>query len=142
MSDRESDAEELLEAISPERCRDLLGAVQFGRLATVEAGRPVMLVLNHVVDGDDVWFRTSEDSRLARLTRDGVVLHAIFEVDSAFPVGQSGWSVMATGHLKREQDETRAAQVRSKITAWAEGERDAVLHLEVHELTGRRVGPL
>jgi hypothetical protein len=30
--------------------------------------------------------------------------------------------------------------LRSRLTAWAQGERDVVLHLEVQELTGRSVG--
>jgi uncharacterized protein len=133
---------ELVTELTPDQCRNLLGAVRFGRLATVDSGRPVLLVLNHVVDGGNVYVRTREDARLARLTDGGVVRHAVFEVDSAFPVGESGWSVMATGHLAREQDEGRAERVRSQLTAWAHGERDVVLRLEVHELTGRQVGPL
>jgi nitroimidazol reductase NimA-like FMN-containing flavoprotein (pyridoxamine 5'-phosphate oxidase superfamily) len=135
-------APELMTELTADQCRNLLGAVQFGRLATVDRGRPLMLVLNHAVIDGNVYVRTREDARLALLTGGGVVLHAVFEVDSSFPVGQSGWSVMATGHLAREQDEARAGQVRSKLTAWAHGERDAVLRLEVHELTGRQVGPL
>jgi uncharacterized protein len=141
-ADHGHDIDELLEPIPPEHCRDLLGAVQFGRLATVDQGRPRMLVLNHVVEGGDLYFRTRPDARLAELTEGNVVVHAVYEVDSAFPAGQSGWSVMATGHLKREYDETHAARLRSQLTAWARGDRDLVLHLEVHELTGRRVGPL
>ncbi len=133
---------DLMTELTPDQCRNLLGAVQFGRLATVDSGRPVLLVLNHVVVGGDVYVRTRDDARLARLTEGGIVRHAVFEVDSAFPVGESGWSVMAAGHLKREHDEGRAARVRSQLTAWAHGERDLVLRLEVHELTGRQVGPL
>ena len=133
---------ELMSELTSDQCRNLLGAVQFGRLATVESGRPLLLVLNHTVAGGNVYVRTHEDSRLARLTREGVVLHAIFEVDSSFPVGQSGWSVMAEGYLAREPDEARAAKVRGELTAWAHGDRDVVLRLEVQELTGRQVGPL
>ena len=116
--------------------------MQFGRLATVDRGRPLMLVLNHAVIDGNVYVRTREDARLALLTGGGVVLHAVFEVDSSFPVGQSGWSVMATGHLAREQDEARADQARSHLTAWAHAGGDAVLRLEAHWLTGRQVGPL
>ncbi|MGZ4651377.1 MAG: pyridoxamine 5'-phosphate oxidase family protein [Kineosporiaceae bacterium] len=141
-ADEDPDLEELLEVIPPEHCRDLLAAVQFGRLATVDEGRPRMLVLNHVVDGGDVYFRTRRDARLAQLTEGDAVLHAVYEVDSAFPIGQAGWSVMATGHLKRLDDEAHAARLRPQLAAWARGERDLVLRLEVHQLTGRRVGRL
>jgi len=47
---------------------------------------------------------------------------------------------MAKGWLTREYGEKRAAGLRSRLTAWAQGERDVVLHLEVQELTGRSAG--
>src|SRR4051812_48068473 len=131
---------ELLTTIDPERCLHLLEAVPFGRLATVDMGRPLVVVLNHIVEHRGIYVRTRPDARLARLTEGGRVLHAVYEVDSAFPMGESGWSVMATGLLKREYGETRAAGLRSKLTAWAQGERDVVLHLEIEKLTGRQVG--
>ena len=131
---------EMLSTIPAERCLPLLEAVPFGRLATVDMGRPFLVVLNHVVEHGDLYVRTRPDARLARLTEGGRVVHAIYEVDSAFPMGEQGWSVMAKGLLRREYGETRANRLRSKLTAWAQGERDVVLHLEVQELTGRRVG--
>lgn len=131
---------ELLSVIPAERCLVLLEAVQYGRLATVDMGRPFLVVLNHIVEQGDVYVRTRPDARLARLTEGGRVVHAIYEVDSAFPMGEQGWSVMAKGLLRREYGETRSNRLRSKLTAWAHGERDVVLHLEVQELTGRQVG--
>ncbi|HVN10500.1 MAG TPA: pyridoxamine 5'-phosphate oxidase family protein [Kineosporiaceae bacterium] len=141
-ADEGPDLEELMESIPPEHCRDLLAAVRFGRLATVDDGRPRMVVLNHIVDGGDLYFRTRHDARLAELTRGDAVLPVVYEVDSAFPVAESGWSVMATGHLRRMDDEAHAERLRSQLSAWARGDRDLILHLEVHELSGRRVGRL
>jgi uncharacterized protein len=129
-----------LQEVDAESCRRLLAAVRFGRVAVVDGGRPAIVVLNHAVDGDDILFRTREDSRLARLTLTGEV-PAAFEVDTAFPVEHSGWSVIATGSMLRESHPARWAQARAKISTWAAGERDVVLRLEVHELTGRRIGP-
>ncbi len=125
--------------IDPRGCRQLLEAVSVGRLAVVEDGLPAMVVLNHAVDGDDVLFRTGEGAMLARLTHDGPV-PAVFEVDSAFPIGRSGWSVIVKGSLMREGHPARWAHAREKIATWAGGERDVVLRLHVHEVTGRRVG--
>jgi hypothetical protein len=68
------------------------------------------------------------------------VARAVFEVDSAYPAGQAAWSVMARGLLTREHGEKRSAALRSRLTAWAQGERDVVLHLQVERLTGRAVG--
>jgi nitroimidazol reductase NimA-like FMN-containing flavoprotein (pyridoxamine 5'-phosphate oxidase superfamily) len=139
-SDAVPETPELLRAIEPSRCLELLQAVQYGRLATIDAGEPLLVVVNHLVDGGDIYIRTRPESRLARLTESGRVARAVFEADSAFPAGESGWSVMAKGWLTREYGEKRAAALRSRLTAWAQGERDVVLHLEVQELTGRSVG--
>jgi nitroimidazol reductase NimA-like FMN-containing flavoprotein (pyridoxamine 5'-phosphate oxidase superfamily) len=139
-SDALPDNLELLREIEPSRCLQFLQAVSYGRLATVDAGEPVLVLVNHLVDGGDIYVRTRPDSQLARLTDGGRVAHAIFEVDSAFPAGQSGWSVMARGLLTREHGEKRSTAVRSRLVAWAQGERDVVLHLDVHKLTGRAVG--
>jgi nitroimidazol reductase NimA-like FMN-containing flavoprotein (pyridoxamine 5'-phosphate oxidase superfamily) len=131
---------ELLREIEPSRCLQLLEAVRYGRLATVDAGEPLLVVVNHIVDAGDIYMRTRPEARLARLTEGSRVARAVFEVDSAFPAGESGWSVMAKGWLTREHGEKRSAALRSRLTAWAQGERDVVLHLEVQELTGRSVG--
>ena len=134
--------QEFIESIDAAACVRLLAAVDVGRLAVVVDGRPRIVVLNYLVDGGDVLFRTKEDALLVRLTGDDVAVHAEFEVDSAFSAAQSGWSVIATGLLVREQDPRREAAARSGVRAWAQGERDTVLRLDVAELTGRRVGPL
>lgn len=138
--DFHADAPELLREIETSRCLQLVEAVPYGRLATVDAGEPLLLVVNHLVDGGDIYLRTRPDARLARLTDNGRVAKAIYEVDSGFPAGRSGWSVMAKGWLAREYGETRAAHLRARLTTWAQGERDIVLHLQVEELTGRAVG--
>ena len=131
---------DLLRSIEPTRCLQLLEAVQYGRLATVEDGRPLLVVVNHIVDDGDIYIRTRPEAKLAQLTENGRVVPAVYEVDSAFPAGQSGWSVMATGVLQRQHGGAPSARLRSRLTAWAQGERDVVLHLEVQELTGRAVG--
>jgi nitroimidazol reductase NimA-like FMN-containing flavoprotein (pyridoxamine 5'-phosphate oxidase superfamily) len=131
---------DLLRSIEPAHCLQLLEAVQYGRLATVEEGRPLLAVVNHIVDDGDIYIRTRPEAKLAQLTENGQVVPAVYEVDSAFPAAQSGWSVMATGVLQREHGEKPPARLRSRLTAWAQGERNVVLHLEVQELTGRAVG--
>jgi nitroimidazol reductase NimA-like FMN-containing flavoprotein (pyridoxamine 5'-phosphate oxidase superfamily) len=136
-----AESDELLEHLDAAACARLLAATTFGRLALVEAGKPVIVVLNHVLEGSDVLFRTGEAALIARLT-DGRAVAAAYEVDSAFPVGESGWSVIATGQLARESDPAVAAAAVDRIRAWAHGDREVVLRLRVEELTGRRVGAL
>ncbi len=134
--------EELLEPIDPAASLRLIAATDVGRMAVVVDGRPVLVVLNHVLDGEEIFFRTRADATLATLTDEGHAVHACYEVDNAFTPGRSGWSVIATGLLHRESDPARVAAARERIEAWARGERDTVLRLEITELTGRRAGPL
>jgi nitroimidazol reductase NimA-like FMN-containing flavoprotein (pyridoxamine 5'-phosphate oxidase superfamily) len=133
--------DELLEPVDTASCLRLLQATEVGRLAVVVDGRPRIVVLNHLLDGGDVLFRTRADSMLAGLTQ-GRAVHAAYEVDSAFPVLRSGWSVIASGLLGRESDPDAVEKARAKIDAWARGERDTVLRLAIDDLGGRRVGHL
>lgn len=134
--------EEYLATIDDAGCVRLLAAVDVGRLAVVVDGRPRIVVLNYLLDGRHLVFRTRQDALLARLTEGGAQVHVEFEVDSSFAPARSGWSVIATGLLVRERDAPREAVARERIRAWAQGERDTILRLDVEELTGRRVGTL
>jgi len=138
----EPEADTRRDLLDAQACARLLAAVEFGRLAVVDAGLPVIVVLNHVVEGADVLFRTGEGALVSSLTAGGREIHAVFEVDSAFVIGRAGWSVIATGLLLRETDPGHVATAQERITAWADGERDVVLRLRVSHLTGRRVGSL
>ena len=129
-----------LRTLEREDCLRLLQSVRYGTLATVDGDQPLVVVLNHLVEGGGIYFRTRTDARLARLTAGGRVPPAVFEVDSARPDDEMGWSVMATGLLHREYGETRNANLRSRLEPWAQGVRNLILYLEVRELTGRRVG--
>jgi uncharacterized protein len=120
-------------------CARLLSAMEVGRLAVVVDGHPRIVVLNYVMDGDDIQFRTSEDTAVAGLTLDGGV-PAEFEVDGGIRLAASGWSVIARGMLVREPDADRAEAARERLVPWAGGGRDLVLRLEIDELTGREVG--
>lgn len=141
-ADSLSEPDETLAPIDAPSCARLLAATTFGRLALVEAGLPRLIVLNHAVAGKHLLFRTRDDSLPARLTEHGVVVPAAFEVDSALQAGKSGWSVIATGRLCREADPEQVASAIAHITAWAYGDRDTVLRLDIEEVTGRHVGPL
>lgn len=141
MSQPAVEPEVMLEEIDPTECAILITATQLGRMAVVDSGRPTIIVLNHLVLHGHVLFRVAEDSRLARLT-DGAAAHVAYEVDSAFPVGHSGWSVIVTGLLTRETDHLMVTAARDQINAWAGGRREVVLRLQPEQITGRRAGHL
>ncbi|MBK7624320.1 MAG: pyridoxamine 5'-phosphate oxidase family protein [Kineosporiaceae bacterium] len=138
--------DEQIETLDPAACSRLLAATQVGRLALVAEGKPKIIVLNHLVYREGVFFRTAPDAWLVRHLTDevpggGPGLEVVYEVDSASAAGRSGWSVIATGRLHREDDAELVALAHRKLEAWAHGDRDVVLRLHVDELTGRRVGP-
>jgi hypothetical protein len=139
MSQMADEPETMLEEIDPAECAILLAATQLGRVAVVESGRPAIIVLNHLVLHGRLLFRVAEDSRLAGLT-DRAAVPVAYEVDSAFPVGHSGWSVIATGLLDRETDQLLVTAAREQLNTWAGGRREVVLRLRIEQLTGRRAG--
>jgi nitroimidazol reductase NimA-like FMN-containing flavoprotein (pyridoxamine 5'-phosphate oxidase superfamily) len=141
-SDREPDSQAALEPMDAAACGRLLAAVQVGRVAVVVESRPVIVVMNYAVDGPDLLMRTVEDALLSRLTADGHVVHAAFEVDNTLEVGRSGWSVIATGLLKQEQDPVKVEAALARVRPWAAGKREVVLRLQIQDLSGRHVGPL
>jgi hypothetical protein len=139
-SDRASDGSEeegLDVALATEHCRVLLASVRVARVAFVDDGLPQLVIMNHLADGDDVLVQTSEDTRLAVLTRDGTAVPAVLEVDSVFASGRTGWSVVASGTLARD---TGSAIARMPIP-WRTQAVGVLLRLTVTSLTGRHVGP-
>jgi uncharacterized protein len=131
---------ELSTDIDQAGCGYLLASTPFGHLAVVDGTEPALVVLNHRWDGEYVLFRTSEDTMLSRLTAAGRETSAVFEVDSTYPMKHEGWSVIAHGSLARESDPDRCADAHANIATWAGENRNLVLRLKIHELTGRRVG--
>jgi uncharacterized protein len=132
-------ATDWLEEVDHEGCHRLLAALDLGRMAVVDDGLPSIVVLNYALVGDDLAFLVGQDTRLARITADGRGVPAAFEVDSAFPAGHAGWSVIAAGRLERELDPERQSEARTLVRPWAEGGRHTVLALRSAVLTGRRV---
>lgn len=136
-----SEPEVMLEEIDQQECASLVGATRYGRIAVIAAGRPHIVVLNHVVLPGNVLFRVAADNRLVELTEERPI-HAVYEVDSVLPAGRYGWSVIVHGVLRREFDPEETATARAQLDNWAGGRREVVLRLQIHRLTGRRVGVL
>jgi nitroimidazol reductase NimA-like FMN-containing flavoprotein (pyridoxamine 5'-phosphate oxidase superfamily) len=122
--------------MTPEHCRELLSATRVARVAFVEDGRPRLVVLNHVVDGDDVVVQTSATTTLARLLAGGGSIPAVVETDSAWSSAQTGWSVVASGRLTR----TTPAEVGHLPQPWRPEAVGVLLRLEIDEIHGLAVG--
>ncbi len=86
-----------LEALPLEACLRLLESVPVGRVSFCADGEVVTLPVNHVVDGQDVVFRTNRGSKLSAAGRQD---HVAFEADDYDPRTRTGWSVLVKGRAE------------------------------------------
>jgi nucleotide-binding universal stress UspA family protein/nitroimidazol reductase NimA-like FMN-containing flavoprotein (pyridoxamine 5'-phosphate oxidase superfamily) len=93
-----------LEALPLEVCLRLLESVPVGRVSFCADGEVFTLPVNHVVDGNDVVFRTDRGSKLSAAERQN---HVAFEADDYDPRTRTGWSVLVKGRAEvvREDSE-------------------------------------
>ena len=106
----------------------LMESIPFGRLAVVHDQEPVVVVINHVVDGADLVFHTRRDTVLGALTAPGGdaqgapggdVVRAVFEVDSGSSARRAGWSVIAKGRLSQVVDPQERRRLLTGSSSWA-----------------------
>jgi uncharacterized protein len=86
-----------LEIVPFDECLRLLASVSVGRVGFVADGEVVVLPVNHVVDGQDVIFRTAHGSKLSAAEGQD---RAAFEADHYNEQTRSGWSVLVTGRAE------------------------------------------
>ena len=86
-----------LEILPFDVCLRLLASVCVGRVGFFADGEMVILPVNHVVDGQDVVFRTARGSKLSAAEGRNLVT---FEADEYDEQTRSGWSVVVTGRAE------------------------------------------
>lgn len=86
-----------LEILPFEVCLRLLASVGVGRVGFFADGEMVILPVNHVVDGQDLVFRTARGSKLSAAEGRNLVT---FEADEYDGQTRSGWSVVVTGRAE------------------------------------------
>lgn len=130
-----------IEVIDRDECLALARAEAVGRLAVVDHGRPHVVPVNFVLDGEDVVFRSFPGTKLDRLARGPVC----FEVDRIDTARRSGWSVVMHG---RGEEVTRwdPAALRDRLSQlgvdpWAPGDKPHLVRIVTSTITGRRVRP-
>ena len=86
-----------LEALPLEVCLRLLESVPVGRVSFCTDGEVVTLPVNHVMDGQDIVFRTDHGSKLSAAERQD---HVAFEADDYDLRTRTGWSVLVKGRAE------------------------------------------
>ena len=94
------------ESLSPTAALAYLTRVPVGRLAFHVAGKPIILPVNHVVDGETIVFATAPGSKLAAARRGG--RDVVYEADDLDEHG-TGWWVCVRGRLDVVLDVVEAA---------------------------------
>jgi transcriptional regulator with XRE-family HTH domain len=123
--------------VDEETCWRFLTLSCVGRLAFVSERGPTVLPVNYRVHDHAVIFRTDTSSHFARLEGQAPIGFEVDRFDEAF---SEGWSVFASGHVRRPADDSELSAIQSLgVEAWAGGNRNTYLMLEVDEVTGRQV---
>jgi nitroimidazol reductase NimA-like FMN-containing flavoprotein (pyridoxamine 5'-phosphate oxidase superfamily) len=126
-----------LDVLDREECLRLLALHHVGRVAFVDGGRPTVLPVNYVLDGEAVVFRTDEGAKLASATREAFVA---FEIDAAEGLAHTGWSVVLSGRAEEVTDRVELSRLAQlPLRPWAKGAKAHWIRIPADRLTGRRV---
>lgn len=91
-----------LEILPFDVCLHRLAAVPVGRVSFLADGEIMVLLVNHVMDGQDPVFRTARGSKLSAAEGQDLVA---FEADGYDERTKSGWSVLVNGRAHAVYDE-------------------------------------
>jgi len=135
------DPGQVLEAIEPWQCWDLLTTQPFGRLSfTGHSGVPVIVLVNYVIDGETVVLRSGRGPKLNAASRGDLVA---FEADEIDVATRTGWSVLGVGEAYEVTDPRRLTSLRARMPEpWAAPARDGhTIAVPLQRLTGRKLCP-
>lgn len=123
--------------LTRDECYDRLRSARVGRIAFVSHGDPVILPVNHALDGESVVFRTAPGSKL--LAGDSE-LRVAFEVDGFDADRRTGWSVLVRGTASTVEDAGEVKRLnRIGVWPWADlVERSYWIRIASYSVTGRQ----
>lgn len=120
--------------LSADECWELLRTEPVGRLAWNGTTGPTVIPVNYVVTANGIEIRTAVYSAAVRETDDSLITFQADEIDAQT---RTGWSVLAHGRASIDWSDERADT--ADIDVWPGGVKSLRLHLEVSEITGRRL---
>jgi nitroimidazol reductase NimA-like FMN-containing flavoprotein (pyridoxamine 5'-phosphate oxidase superfamily) len=135
--------EPIVEELSEAESLRLIEQAEIGRIGYTGRFGPVVLPVNFKVLDGSLVFRTEEGSPLGEDLRTGIA-HAeykvAFEIDEIDKAERTGWSVLIQGAVHYvEDEEERAAVLKTGVEPWAGGERDLYVRIRPTFISGRRV---
>jgi uncharacterized protein len=126
-----------LETLPFDACLDLLGSVPLGRVGFYADGEVVVLPVNHVLDGQDIVFRSAPGSKLTAAEEQNLVT---FEADQYDARTRTGWSVLVTGQATVVYDEAETERLgHLGLEPWITAvEHPFWIRIRPTSVTGRR----
>jgi nitroimidazol reductase NimA-like FMN-containing flavoprotein (pyridoxamine 5'-phosphate oxidase superfamily) len=125
-----------LEILPFDVCLRLLASVSVGRIGFFADGEMVILPVNHVVDGQDLVFRTARGSKLSAAEGRDLVT---FEADEFDEQTRSGWSVVVTGRAEVIYEDAEIQRLsRLGLHSWVTAvERPLWIRIRANAVSGR-----
>jgi uncharacterized protein len=127
-----------LETLNFDTCLRLLASVPVGRVGFVADGEVQILPVNHLVDGQDVVFRTAHGAKLSVAEGGGSPI--TFEADAYDEQAHSGWSVVVTGRAEPVDSDAEIERLRDRgLRPWVTTvPRPYWIRIRPSGVTGRR----
>ena len=108
-----------------------------GRVAFIVAGRPMIMPVNYLADGDALVFCTGEGTKLSTLRGSAAVA---FEVDDSRPLDHSAWSVVVEGTASEITDPEELQRLRrGPLKSWAVRPTAHWIRVTYEQVSGRRI---
>lgn len=128
----------LLRELTGAECMDRLRhAAMVGRLAFLADGRPMILPVNYLVDGDAIVFVTEPGTKLSVVAGGAPVA---FEIDESRPLYRSGWSVVVTGSAHEITADEELKRLRSgPLKPWAVNPAARWVRISIDHVSGREL---
>lgn len=129
--------EKTFDTLDEDRCWELLGEREVGRLAVSVMNKPDIFPVNYLVDKGALVIRTAAGQKLAAATLGAGVA---FEVDALDRHSNTGWSIVIKGTAEVIEDLEEWLRAEDlPINTWAPGERHRYMRITVEEITGRSI---
>jgi nitroimidazol reductase NimA-like FMN-containing flavoprotein (pyridoxamine 5'-phosphate oxidase superfamily) len=127
-----------LEILPFDVCLRLLASVPVGRVGFFADGEMVILPVNHVVEGQDVVFRTARGSKLSAAEGRNLVT---FEADEYDERTRSGWSVVVTGRAEVIYEDAEIQRLSQfELHPWVTAvERPFWIRIRASAVSGRAI---
>jgi Pyridoxamine 5'-phosphate oxidase len=116
----------------------LLGTVPLGRVVFTDRALPAIRPVNHIVDGQQIIFRTGTSAAITTAV-DGTGTIVAFEADAIDPVHRVGWSVVVIGGARLLTNPAEISRYLKALRPWAAGAKDDIIVIQADMVTGFRL---